>query len=165
MTEQAHRSGFAWWEHALAAGVVVALFIALWKPTTGPLEDPAERARKLDALVSLLADPATSAVGIEQQLAALGPYPPDTSAARALADALIACKPSALSASARQQLVEQLYAITVQTNDDPRVVTRALVEMPESLNSAACSPPSMDAVMSAARRVATTEPNPRRDWW
>jgi hypothetical protein len=163
--ERADRSGFAWWEHALSAGVVAVLFIALWKPTTGALEDPAERARKLESLTTLLADPAVSAASLERQLAALGPYPPEAQAARALADALVACKPSALTPPARQRLVEQLYVITVPINDDPRVVTRALVEMPHSLNSSGCPPSSMDAVLSAARRVATTEPNPRRDWW
>jgi hypothetical protein len=140
------------------------LLMALWPPAAAPSVS-LDRDGKLDALSSILGHPGTPAATIEQQLAALGPFPPDAAAARVLSDALVACDTSTMDGAERQRLAQELYAITVTTADEARVVARTMLALQQSIQHARCSPTAADALLVAARRVMTTEPNARKDWW
>ena len=137
--------------------------MALWPPTAAPVS--LDRDGKLDALSSILGRPGTPSATIERQLAALGPFPPDAVAARAVSGALAACDTSTMDGAERQRLAQELYAITVTTADEPRVVARTMLALQQSIQHARCSPTAADALLVAARRVMTTEPNARKDWW
>jgi hypothetical protein len=152
------------WLHALPLIVIGVLAVVLWRPA--PDAPPsAEQEAKIADLAARLGSPSSSGSEIDDRLRSFGPFPPDAKASRALADALVGCGTSRLDESRRQQLARQLFGITVIGDERSEAVPAALLAIQQSAAAAGCSPAAIDDIMRAARAVASTDPNPRRNWW
>lgn len=136
--------------------------IALWRPAPDPPPSQEQEAKITD-LAARLASSSATASDIDDRLRSFGPFPPDAKASLALAEALITCGTTSLDESERMQLARHLYGITV-IGDDRARVSSALIGIQQTIAKAgaACQ---ADRVVSAARAVATVDPNPRRNWW
>jgi hypothetical protein len=154
------------WPHVLSLVVLVVMAIALWRPAPSPRPTPEQEAKIAD-LATRLGSATSSASDIDERLRSFGPFPPNATASRALAEALIACGTSSLDASRRTQLARHLYAITVIGDDWASAIPAALTGIQQTMAGVgpACGRPGIDRIVSAARAVASTDPNPRRDWW
>jgi hypothetical protein len=154
------------WLQALPVIVIVAMAIVLWKPAPDPAPT-AEQEAKIADLVQRLGSPSSTAEDIDARLRSFGAFPPDATASRALAEALIDCETTWLDESRRTQLARHLYGITVIGDDRAETVPAALIGIQQTMGGAGprCGPPVIDRAVSAARAVATTNPNQRRDWW
>jgi len=166
MNETSDHNPYAGWLQALPMVVIAALALALWRPTAEPPPSPEQEAKIID-LAARLGSPSSTAVDIDERLRSFGPFPPDAKASRALAETLVACGPTWLDESQRTQLARHLYGITVIGDDRAAAIPAALIGIQQLAAAAgpACGPGSIDNLMSAARAVARTDPNPRRDWW
>ena len=154
------------WLQALPLIVIGAIAIVLWKPAPDPAPTLEQEAKIAD-LATRLGAAASTAVDIDDRLRSFGPFPPDPKASRALAEALISCETTRLDESRRTQLARHLYGITVIGDDRAKTIPAALIGIQQTIAGAGptCGPSVIDRVVSAARAVATTDPNPRRDWW
>lgn len=150
--------------HVLPLVVIAVLAVALWRPAA-EMTPSQEEESKMKDLAALLGSPSASADDIDNRLRSFGPFPPVPNASRALADALITCGTAALDESERARLARQLHAITVVGDDRAESIPAALLGMQQMITSTGCSPATIDELLSAARAVASTDPNPRRDWW
>ena len=113
----------------------------------------------------MLGEPVVRSAAIERVLPSATPFPPSTEATRTLADALAECGMSTLSEAKRVQFARFVYAITTGA-DLPRAQLDVwLGEIQQTVIDARCSPVVVSAIVNSARRIARTEPNPRRDWW
>jgi hypothetical protein len=72
---------------------------------------------------------------------------------------------SGLSESRRVEIARRIYAIT--TGDDlPRTRLAVMLdEIQDAAIRARCSPIVITEIVDSARRVARTDPKPRKDWW
>ena len=154
------------WLQVLPLIVIGVMTVVLWRPAPDP-PPTAEQEAKIEDLAARLGSGATSAVDIDDRLRSFGPFPPDPMASRALAEALITCGTSWLDESRRRQLARHIYGITVVGDDWARAIPAALIGIQQTMAGAgpACGPSGIDRIVSAARAVARTDPNPRRDWW
>jgi len=146
--------------------VIGVMAVVLWRPAPDPPPTPEQEAKIAD-LAARLGSAAATAVDIDDRLRSFGPFPPDPTASRALAEALITCGTSWLDESRRRQLARHIYGITVVGDDWARAIPAALIGIQQTMAGAgpACGPSGIDRIVSAARAVASTDPNPRRDWW
>jgi len=72
---------------------------------------------------------------------------------------------SGLADASRMQLARRLYAITVG-DDLPRDRLAVMLNQIENdAIDARCSPIVIEAMVESARRVARTDPKPKKDWW
>lgn len=165
MSERAPHAGQTWWADIVLVAVIVTMGVTLWRPSPGPTTTSAEGEQKIDALAALLASSPTDSRAIDQRIQSFASFPPDSSASRALADGLSACETATLDDAHRRRLARELYAITMPTDALPQLLPGALTAIRESLTGARCSATAIDAVLTAARRVARLDPNRRRDWW
>jgi hypothetical protein len=155
----------AWIAHAGAAVVIAALMVFLWRPAAVRSSTDIGREERIKELAARLGDPTPNPVEIERILPTASRFPPDEAATHSLANALSACGMSGLSESSRVTLARRLYAITTG-GDLPR--DRLAVILDQILDaaiSARCSPIAIGAIVDSARRVARTDPKPRKDWW
>ena len=152
------------WLHVLPLVVIAALAIALWQPAaeTAPSR---EQELTMDDLTAVLGSRSSSADDIDNRLRSFGRFPPDLTASRALATALIACGTTTLDEPQRQGLARQLFRITVIGDSSAESVPATLMELQQTVAATGCSPAMIDEIMRASRAVATTDPHPRRDWW
>jgi hypothetical protein len=150
--------------HVSAILVIAVMAIALWQPAPGTVPS-AEQTAKIEDLAALMASPSLSAQAIDDRLRSFGPFQPDPNASRALAEALVTCSPARLDASQRAQLARQLYGITVIDDLRADAIPAALIGIEQLVVKTGCGPVAIDELMRAARAVARTDPNPRRDWW
>lgn len=164
MNETPDHNPYAWWLQALPIVVIAALALALWRPAAEP-PPTAEQEMKMDDLAALLGSQSVSADDLDNRLRSFGPFPPEQSASRALASALMTCRTTGLDEPQRKRLARQLYGITVIGDSRMETVPAALIGIQQSAAAAGCSPVAIDELMHAARAVARTDPNPRRDWW
>lgn len=152
------------WLQALPLVVIAALAVVLWRPA--PDAPPsAEQEAKIADLASQLGSSSSSGGDIDDRLRSFGPFPPDAKASRALAEALVTCDTARLDESRRRQLARQLFEVTVIGDRRAATVPAALLGIQQSAATAGCSPAAIDDIMRAARAVASTDPNPRRNWW
>jgi hypothetical protein len=152
------------WLQAIPLVVIGVLAVVLWRPAADP-PPSAEQEAKIADLAARLAAPSSSGSDVDDRLRSFGPFPPEAKASRALADALVMCGTARLDESRRQQLARQLFAITVIGDERTEAVPAALLGIQQSAAMARCSPAVVDEIMRAARAVASTDPNPRRNWW
>jgi hypothetical protein len=152
-----------WVEHVVAAMVMAALVVFLWRPATAA--SIPEKEDRVGEMAALLGEHTPSPDAIERILPTVSRFPPSESATRSLADALSACDMSSLSESSRVQLARRIYATTMggdMTRDRLAVI---LNEIQDEAIRARCSPIAITAIVDSARRVARTDPKPRRNWW
>jgi len=153
-----------WIEHAVAA-LMIALIVALMgRPAAVRTTIDVEKEGRVEELAALLGDRATRAE-IERILLVASRFPPNDAATRSLADALSKCDMSGLADASRMQLARRLYAITVG-DDLPRDRLAVMLNQIENdAIDARCSPIVIEAMVESARRVARTDPKPKKDWW
>jgi hypothetical protein len=152
------------WLHVVPLIVIGAMAVVLWRPAPDP-PPSVEQQTKIADLATRLGSSASTASDIDERLRSLGPFPPDAKASRALSDGLVACGTAKLDGSHRQQLARQLFNIVVVGDQRRETVPKALLDIQQSAEALGCAPPSIDAMMRAAREVASTDPVPRRNWW
>jgi hypothetical protein len=152
------------WLQLMPLIMIVVFAIMLWRPETDAVPTQEQEAKIAD-LAARLGSPSSSANAIDDRLRSFGPFPPDAKASRALAEALVTCGTAKLDNVQRNQFARQLYGITVIGDERAKVIPEALIGMQKSAAAAGCTPPAIDQLMSAARAVISTDPNPRRDWW
>jgi hypothetical protein len=145
--------------------VIVVMAIVLWRPASDPAPSAEQEAKILD-LAARFASPSSTAADIDDRLRSFGPFPPDAKASRALAEALIRCGTTWLDESRRMQLARHLYGITV-IGDDREATNASLIGIQQVIATTGptCGPAAIEQVLNLARAVATTDPNPRRNWW
>ena len=150
----------------LPAIVIGMLTIVLWQPAPAPSPSPEQEAKIAD-LAMKLGTASSTAVDIDERIRSFGPFPPDATASRALANALIHCGTMGLSESKRTQLARHLYGITVIGDDRAQAVPVALIGIQQAVSEAgsSCGPEMIDTIMRSARAVVATDPNPRPNWW
>jgi hypothetical protein len=154
------------WLHLLALIALGSIAIVLWTPAPDPPPSP-EQESKIADLAERLGSASATASDIDARLRSLGPFPPDAQASRALAEALIGCETSWLDETRRTQLARHLYGVAVIGDDRAKAVPAALLGIQQTITGGglSCAPGTVDSVVNAARAVATTDPNPRRNWW
>jgi hypothetical protein len=154
------------WLHVLPLVVIGVLAIVLWRPAADPPPSPEQEAKIAD-LAARLGSPSSTATDIDDRLRSFGPFPPDADASRALAEALISCGTTWLDESKRAQLARHLYGITVIGDDRVTAIPAALLGIQQAVSGAgpSCGPGAIDEIVRRARAVASTDPNPRRNWW
>ncbi len=152
------------WLHVVPLVVIGVLAVVFWRPAPDPLPTQEQEAKIAD-LAARLGSSSSRASDIDDRLRSFGRFPPDAKASRALADALLACGTARLEESRRRQLARQLFSITVIGDDRAETVPAALRGIQQSVTRSGCAPASIDAVVSTASAVASTDPAPRRDWW
>jgi hypothetical protein len=154
-----------WFEHTLAAVVIAALLAVLWRPAAVGSTAGASTEERVGELAALLGERVTSRAEIERILPTASRFPPNDESTRSLADALGACDMSGLSESRRVEIARRIYAIT--TGDDlPRTRLAVMLdEIQDAAIRARCSPIVITEIVDSARRVARTDPKPRKDWW
>jgi len=156
---------FAWIEHAGAA-LVIALFAALlWRPVALRSSIGSDKDGRVSELAALLGERVARGAEIERILPVVSRFPPNEDVTRSLADALSRCDMSGLSDASRTQLARRLYAITAgdDLQGDPLAVMLNQIE--DAGIAARCSPIAIQAIVDSARRIARTDPKPRKDWW
>jgi hypothetical protein len=154
------------WLQALPLIVIGALAIALWRPALDRPPSPEQEAKIAD-LAARLGSPSSTAVDIDDRLRSFGPFPPDATASRALAEALVMCETTWLDESQRTQLARHLYGITVIGDNHAQAIPEAVIGIQKLMAAVgpACGPGVIERAGRAARGVASTDPHPRRDWW
>ncbi len=155
------------WLHVLLPLIVIGVMaVVLWRPAHDP-PPTAEQEAKIADLAAQLGSATTTAVDIDERLRSFGRFPPDRTASRALAEALITCGTRGLDETRRTQLARHIYGITVIGDDWATVIPASLIGIQQTIAGAGppCGPTGVDRIVSAARAVASTDPNPRRDWW
>ena len=154
------------WLQVLPLIVIGVMAVALWRPAPDP-PPTAEQEAKIADLATRLGSAASTAADIADRLSSFGRFPPDPMASRALAEALITCGTSTLDETRRRQLARHIYGVTVIGDDWATVIPAALVGIRHAMRGAGadCGPTGIERIVSAARAVASTDPNPRRDWW
>src|SRR5688572_24964686 len=154
------------WLQVLPLIVIGVMAVVLWRPAADP-PPTAEQEAKIEDLAARFGSATVSAVDIDDRLRSFGPFPPDPTASRALAEALITCGTSWLDESRRRQLARHIYGITVVGDDWARAIPAALIGIQQTMAGAgpACGPSGIDRIVGAARVVASTDPNQRRVWW
>jgi hypothetical protein len=159
-------TNLGWWLQLLPLIVLGAIAFVLWKPAPDPPPSREQEAKIAD-LAARLGSTASTAVDIDDRLRSFGPFPPDPKASRALAEALISCETTKLDESRRTQLARYLYGITVVGDDRAAAIPAALIGIQQTVagGGPTCGPSEIDSIVSAARAVATTDPNPRKNWW
>jgi len=156
---------FAWIEHAGAA-LVIALFAALlWRPAALRSSIDSDKDRRVGELAALLGGGDGRAADIERLLPVVSRFPPNEDATRSLADALSKCDMSGLSDTSRAQLARRLYAITAGDDLQGDQLALILNQIQDTGIEARCSPIAIQSMVDSARRVARTDPKPRKDWW
>ena len=152
------------WLQAIPLIVIGVVAFVLWRPA--PDAPPSEEQEAtIEDLATRFGSTSTSGSDIDDRLRSFGPFPPEAQASRALADALVTCGTAKLDALRRQELARQLFDITVIGDQRTETVPAALLGIQQSAAAAGCSPAAMDELMRSARAVASTDPNPRRNWW
>lgn len=164
MRETADHEWNGAWLQIASIAAIIAIGVTLWRPAAekGPSD---EQVRKIDDLAALLGSTSPSARAIEDRLLSFAPFPPDSTASRALADALETCSASRLDEPSRRELSEHLYRITIAGDVRAATVAVAIAGIQNYMAAAGCSPVTIDALARAARGVARIDPNPRSDWW
>lgn len=154
------------WLHVLPLIVIGVIAVTLWRPAPDPPPTAEQEARIAD-LAARLGSPATTAADIDDRLRSFGRFPPEPMASRALAEALITCRISTLDETRRMQLARHIYGVTVIGDDWATAIPAALVGIQHAMAGAGadCGQTGVGRIVSAARAVASTDPNPRRDWW
>jgi hypothetical protein len=155
----------AWWAHLAPLIAVVTLSVGLWRPSSLIPAHTVEGERIVADLATLLGSSQPEAAALEARLRSFSRFPPEAQASRALADGLIMCETARLDDVERLRLARQLYAITTLTDALPNALPGALAAVRQSMVTARCSPPAIDAVVRAARGVARRDPSPRPNWW
>jgi hypothetical protein len=150
--------------HVLPLAAIVVLAVVLWQPAPDPPPSE-EQGAKIADLSARLGSSSSTPTDIDDRLRSFGPFPPEATASRALADALIACGTARLDEARRQQLSRQLFDITVIGDTRAATVPAALLGIQQVAAAAGCAPAVIDELMRAARAVASTDPHPRRNWW
>lgn len=164
MKEAPDHNPYRAWLHALPMVVIAALTLALWPPAGEVLPSPEQESR-MDDLAALLGSRPMNIDDVDNRLRSFGPYPPEPHASRALAGALMTCGTTGLDEPQRKRLARHLYGIAVIGDSRTKTVPAALLGIQQSAAAAGCSPVAIEELMRAARAVARTDPNPRRDWW
>lgn len=166
MERRSDQHGTLRWWHALPPIVIGVLVVLLWRPAPD-LPPSLEQESKIADLAVKLGALSSTATDIDARLRSFGPFPPDATASRSLAESLIACGTTWLDESKRKQLARHLYGITVIGDDRAEAIPAALIGIQESVSGAgpACGPGVVDRIVRNARAVATVDPNPRRNWW
>jgi hypothetical protein len=165
MNESLNQQTHLGWLHVLPLIVIGVMAVVLWRPAPDP-PPTAEQEAKIADLAARLGSATSTAADIDDRLRSFGPFPPDPTASRALAEALIICGASTLDETRRTQLARFIYGITVIGDDRATVIPAALIGIQRTMASdPACDPPALDRIVTAARAVAITDPHPRRDWW
>jgi hypothetical protein len=159
-----HKRNGAWLLHIIPIAALAALAVTLWRPAA-EREPSAEQERKMTDLAALLGSTSRSARVVEDRLRSFGPFPPDPRASRTLAEALVTCDTTRLDETRRLELSQQLYGITSAEDVRVETVAAALTVIQHTMAASGCSPVTIDAAVRAARNVARTDPNPRREWW
>ena len=156
----------AGWLNVLPLIVIGVMAVALWRPAPDPPPTAEQEAKIADLAVRLGSETSTAA-DIDERVRSFGRFPPDAMASRALAEALITCGTSTLDDTQRTQLARHIYGITVIGDDWATVIPAALMGIQKTMAGVGpgCGPPGIERIVSAARAVASTDPNPRRDWW
>lgn len=152
------------WLHGLPIVVIGVLAMMLWRPAADPAPSLEQEAKIAD-LAERLGRPAASVGEIDDRLRSFGPFPPDGTASRALAAALVTCATGRLDELRRTQLARRLYGITVIGDSRDETLPEALIALQQLAAAAGCSPAAVDEMTRAARDVAAMDPSPRRDWW
>jgi hypothetical protein len=152
------------WEHVAPILVIAALFITLWRPAPGASARTPEQEGKIVELAALLGTPQSSPADIERRLLSFSQFPPDPTASRALAKALVTCDTTSLGAAQRAGLAQQLYAITTPGDGLADAIPGALAGIQEAAIRTRCAPLVIESLMTAARGVARSDPSRRRDW-
>ena len=152
------------WLHMLPLVAIAVFAIALWQPAAESAPSR-EQESAMDDLAAVLGSRSSSAADIDSWLRSFGRFPPDQTASRALAHALIACGTTTLDEPRRKGLARQLFRVTVIGDSRIESVPAALMEIQKTVSATGCSPATIDEIMQAATAVARTDPNPRRDWW
>lgn len=160
-----HGSGLGLWS-GVPAILIGMLAIVLWRPAPAP-SPSAEQEAKIADLAMKLGSASSTAVDLDERMRSFGPFPPDATASRALAEALIHCGTISLSESKRTQLARHLYGITVIGDDRAQAVPVALIGIQQTIGEAgsSCGPDTIESIMRSARSVAATDPKPRPNWW
>jgi hypothetical protein len=156
---------FAWIEHAGAALVIAVFAVLLWRPAALRSSIDSDKEGRVGELAALLGDHAAREAEIERLLPLVSRFPPNEDATRSLADALSKCDMSGLSDSSRAQLARRLYAITAGDDLQGDRLAVMLNQIQDAGIEARCSPIAIQSIVDAARRVARTDPKPRKDWW
>lgn len=164
MSESSDHNSNGGWLQVIPLLVILAFAITFWRPTPDLPPTP-EQEMKIDDLAVLLGSPSSTAGDVDNRVRSFGPFPPDPTASRALAEALVTCKTASLDEPQRKRLARQLYGITVIGDSRAEAVPAAFLEIQRLVRETGCSPSTIDEIMRAARAVATTDPKPRRDWW
>ena len=150
--------------HIMSLAVIAVMALWLWRPAADPIPTKEQEA-KISDLAMLLAAPSSDAAVIDSRLQSFGMFPPDAKASGALAEAMTTCKTTGLDAPGREQLARQLYGITVVEDSTAEGLPSALLAIRQTIAAAGCSPAAVDAIVAAARAMASTDPKPRRNWW
>lgn len=164
MNETPDHNSYGAWLHALPMVVIAALALALWRPAGDQPPSP-EQESQINDLAALLGSRPVNINDVDNRLQSFGPYPPEPQASRALAGALMICGTTGLDEPQRKRLARHLYGITVLGDSRTETVPAALLGIQQTAAAAGCSPAAIDELMRAARAVASTDPNPRRNWW
>ena len=164
MSADQHAS--AGWLQVLPLLVIGVMAFMLWRPALDP-PPTAEQEKKIADLAARLGSASSTAMDLDDRLRSFGQFPPDPTASRALADALVACGTSGLDESRRTQLARDIYRITVVGDNWATVIPAALTGIQHTMAGAgpACGPTGIDRLVNAARATASIDPNRRRDWW
>ena len=155
----------AWIEHAGAAIVIGLILALLWRPPAPRPSTAADKEDRVGELASLLGEQVVTRDEIERILPAASRFPPNEEATRSLAGALSTCDMSQLSYSSRVLLARRLYAITAGDDLAREQLMLMLNQIQNAAIDARCSPIVIEAMVESARRVARTDPKPRKDWW
>ena len=119
----------------------------------------------MDDLAALLGSPSANIDDSTIGYSSFGPFPPVPNASRALADALIICGTAGSGRVRSEHDWHGNYMGSRSWGSQTETVPAALLGMQQMAASAGCTPATIDELMRAARAVASTDPNPRRDWW
>ena len=154
------------WLQVLPLLVIGVMAFMLWRPALDP-PPTAEQEKKIADLAARFGSASSTAMDLDDRLRSFGQFPPDPTASRALADALVACGTSWLDEPRRTQLARHIYGITVVGDNWATVIPAALMGIQQTMAGAgtACGPTGIDRIVTAARAVASIDPNRRRDWW
>jgi hypothetical protein len=155
----------SWIEHAGVAIVIAVIAALLWRPPVLRSSSDGVKEYRVGELAALLGEQVARRAEIERILPVASRFPPNEDATRSLADALSKCDMSRLSESSRQLLARRLYAITAGDDLQGDQLAVMLNQIQDAGIEARCSPIAIEAIVDSARRVARTEPKPRKDWW
>jgi hypothetical protein len=156
---------WAWVEHAGAALGIAVFAALLWRPAVLRPSIDSDKDGRVGELAALLGEAVARGAEIERILPVVSRFPPNEDATRSLAGALTRCDMSGLSDASRAQLARRLYAITAGDDLLGDQLAVMLNQIEDAAITARCSPIAIQGIVDSARRIARTDPKPRKDWW